>query len=67
MERKKKPDNLEAADDDSETLSNAYWSGGNACVSMVTLDVKEVDIGKRLRVFRNEREGVFTCSHSSPI
>jgi ubiquitin carboxyl-terminal hydrolase L5 len=63
---KKESCGLEDGEDDSAKLWFANQLSDDACASMailnVLLNVEEVDIGERLRVFRNETERM-----SSPV
>jgi len=63
---KKKPNGLEDGEDDSAKLWFANQLSDDACASMailnVLLNVEEVDVGERLREFRNETERM-----SSPV
>lgn len=63
---KKQPDGLEDGEDDSTKLWFANQLSDDACASMailnVLLNVEGVDVGERLREFRNETERM-----SSPV
>ena len=62
----KKPNGLEEGEDDSAKLWYANQLSDDACASMailnVLLNVEEVNVGEKLREFRDETEGM-----SSPV
>jgi ubiquitin carboxyl-terminal hydrolase L5 len=70
---KKKPDGSEDGEDDSAKLWFANQLSDDACASMAILNVLlnveegEVDVGERLREFRNETERMSSPVRRAPI
>lgn len=69
--QKKQPDGLEDGEDDSAKLWFANQLSDDACASMailnVLLNVEGVDVGERLREFRNETEKMSSPVRRMPI